>query len=97
VTVDGASPVANIGSAATLQTSLGRVLIARTDASAFTALTATCTHQSCTITGFEDQEYVCPCHGSRFATSGVVRNGPASRALQQFPTTFDGTVLTVSV
>jgi Rieske Fe-S protein len=97
VTVDAASPVVNVGSAAMLQTSLGRILIAHTAASAFTAVTATCTHDACTITGFEDAEYVCPCHGSRFATSGAVLNGPAQRALQQFATTFDGTVLTVSV
>jgi Rieske Fe-S protein len=97
VTIDGASPLANVGSAASLQTSLGGFLVARTSADAFTAVTATCTHQSCTITGFENSDYVCPCHGSRFTTSGAVVNGPAQRALQQFATTFDGTVLTVSV
>jgi Rieske Fe-S protein len=97
VTIDSTSPLANVGSAASLQTSLGRFLVARTSVDAFTAVTATCTHQSCTITGFEDAEYVCPCHGSRFTTSGGVVNGPAQRALQQFATTFDGTVLTVSV
>jgi cytochrome b6-f complex iron-sulfur subunit len=97
VTVDAGSPIANVGSAALMQTSIGRVLLARTNASAFTAVTADCTHESCTITGFDNAEYVCPCHGSRFTTSGTVINGPAQRPLQQFATTFDGTVLTVTV
>ena len=99
ITVDSASPVASVGSAASVQTSLGRFLIARTSQSTFTAVTATCTHQACTITGFDEgeEEFVCPCHGSRFTTGGAVVTGPAQRALQQFATTFDGTVLTVTV
>jgi hypothetical protein len=54
----------------------------------------TCTHESCTITGFADSSYVCPCHGSRFDTSGRVLNGPASRALRQYQTQFANGVLT---
>jgi len=40
--------------------------------------------------------YVCPCHGSRFDTSGRVLNGPASRALRQYQTQFANGVLTVT-
>ncbi len=44
------------------------------------AINATCTHLGCLIkqaqAGFE-----CPCHGSRFTTTGAVANGPASLPL----------------
>jgi cytochrome b6-f complex iron-sulfur subunit len=44
------------------------------------ALNATCTHLGCLVkqaqAGFE-----CPCHGSRYAASGTVTNGPATQPL----------------
>jgi len=97
VTIDGASPLAAVGAAATTQTSLGTFLISRTAQDAFTALTAVCTHESCTISGFASSQFVCPCHGSRFTTAGAVANGPATRALQSYPTLFSGGVLTFTV
>ena len=75
----------------------GLILVAHTAADTFTAVTATCTHESCTITGFTGQAFVCPCHGSRFSTSGVVQNGPATRSLRSFATRFASNVLTISV
>jgi Rieske Fe-S protein len=71
--------------------------VARTSDSGFTALTAICTHQACTITGFASQEYVCPCHGSRFGLNGGVLSGPAPRALRSFATRFANGVLTISI
>jgi Rieske Fe-S protein len=47
-------------------------------------LTAICTHEGCTITGLDNAQYVCRCHGSRYTTSGAVTNGPAPRPLTQF-------------
>jgi Rieske Fe-S protein len=97
IAVDGTAALAATGSAATVQTSLGTFLVARTGQTSFVALTATCTHEGCTITGFDGSQYVCPCHGSRFSTAGSVVNGPATRALQQFPTQFANGVLTFTV
>jgi cytochrome b6-f complex iron-sulfur subunit len=97
LTVDGSSPVASVGGVASVQSSLGQFLIARVSSDAFIALTSMCTHDACTITGHSGSDFVCPCHGSTFTNTGAVINGPATRALPQFPTTFDGTVLTVTV
>ena len=97
VAVDSGSPLAAVGSAAIAQTALGTFLLARTTQESFTALTATCTHESCAITGFSGSQFVCPCHGSRFTTSGAVAMGPATRPLQQYPTQFGNGVLTFTV
>jgi len=78
------SSLASAGGMAIAQTSIGTFLVTRTSASAATVLTATCTHEGCTITGFSGSQFVCPCHGSTFATSGSVVQGPANRSLQQF-------------
>jgi Rieske Fe-S protein len=95
VAIDAASPLANVGSAALVQSSVGVFLVARTAQDAFTALTATCTHQGCTVSGFQNATYVCPCHGSQFSTAGAVLQGPATRALQAFPTLFANNLLTI--
>lgn len=97
ITIDAASPLANVGSAALVQTASGNFLVSRTAQDTFVALTALCTHEACTITGFQSSTYVCPCHGSEFTTSGSVARGPASAPLRQFPTRFAGNVLTVTL
>ena len=96
VTIDAASPLAATGSAALVTSAAANVLVARTAADAFTALTATCTHEGCAITGFSGQSYVCPCHGSQFDTAGRVLNGPATRSLRSYQTQFASGVLTIT-
>lgn len=91
------TPLDAVGNAALVRTSGGDLLLARTAQEAFVALTATCTHEACTITGFRDQVFVCPCHGSQFNTSGGVVNGPATRSLRQFTTQFAGDTLTIDL
>jgi cytochrome b6-f complex iron-sulfur subunit len=97
VPIDSSSPLATVGSAAITQTSLGQFLVARTGQDSFTALTATCTHEGCTVSGFASSRFVCLCHGSQFTTSGTVAQGPATRSLQSYATQFASTVLTFSV
>lgn len=97
LTIDAASPLAAVGSVALVQSALGNVLVTRSAQDSFTAVTATCTHEGCTVTGFENQTFVCPCHGSRYTTSGTVVNGPATQPLRQFATQFANNVLTITV
>jgi nucleotide-binding universal stress UspA family protein/nitrite reductase/ring-hydroxylating ferredoxin subunit len=45
-------------------------------------MSAKCTHMGCTVAwNAGDSVFECPCHGSRFAPSGAVANGPAGRPL----------------
>jgi cytochrome b6-f complex iron-sulfur subunit len=97
VAIEPSSALASVGGAALVQSTAGSFLVARTGQDAFTALTATCTHEACTITGHLAQIFVCPCHGSQFNASGAVVNGPATRALQQYSTQFANNVLTINV
>jgi Rieske Fe-S protein len=96
VTIDAGSPLAAPGASALVRSSLGDFLVSRAAPDAFSALTAVCTHQSCTITGFSGQTFVCSCHGSRFDPTGAVVNGPAQSALRQYATQFANNVLTIS-
>jgi len=48
------------------------------------ALSAVCTHLHCIVEfNTAEQTWDCPCHGSRFATSGKVIRGPATKALEK--------------
>lgn len=97
VPIDAASPLATVGGAAHVSTTLGRFLLARTGEDSVSALTATCTHEGCDITGFASQRFVCPCHGSQFTPSGTVVNGPATTALRAYATTFASGTVTFQV
>jgi cytochrome b6-f complex iron-sulfur subunit len=49
------------------------------------AVNPTCTHNGCTVKwNAQKKEYVCPCHGSDFAASGTVNEGPASKPLPTY-------------
>jgi Rieske Fe-S protein len=97
LTIDSSSPLNAVGGAALVQTSSGNLLVTRTAQDTFAAFTATCTHEACTITGFRDQLFVCPCHGSQFNASGRPVSGPASRTLRQYTTAFSGSALTIAL
>ena len=96
LTIDASSPLASTGSLALVTSSVGSALVAHTGTDAFVAVSATCTHQGCAITGFQGSTYVCPCHGSQFDATGKVLSGPANRSLQQYHTQFANGVLTIT-
>ena len=95
--MDSNSPLSAVGSAAVVQTPSGSFLIARTAQSSFTALTAVCTHEGCTIDEYQSGTYECSCHGSQFSTSGSVVRGPAASPLRQFATSYASPTLTIAV
>jgi Rieske Fe-S protein len=96
VTVAG-SALNDAGGAVLVESTAGVFLLARTSATAFTAVDAVCSHESCTITGTDGTTYVCPCHGSRYNRSGQVQAGPARASLRQYVTTFADGVATIAV
>jgi cytochrome b6-f complex iron-sulfur subunit len=97
VAVDAASPLAAVGGAALVRSGSGDFLVSRTAQDAFVVLTAICTHEQCEVTGFQNQRYVCPCHGSEYTTGGSVSKGPAPLGLRQFQNRFANNVLTISL
>jgi len=75
---------------------LGNIIVINTGNKNFVALSSICTHQGCTV-GFNSGSgnVECPCHGSVYNTSGSVLEGPAPKALQSYPTSLNGTILTI--
>jgi nucleotide-binding universal stress UspA family protein/nitrite reductase/ring-hydroxylating ferredoxin subunit len=60
-----------------------KVAVFRDRSGAVHALSAKCTHMGCTVKWNAAQAtWDCPCHGSRFAPTGVVVNGPAAKPLE---------------
>lgn len=91
------SALADVGGAALVESIAGVFLVARSGASAFIAIDAVCSHESCTVTGTDGTAYVCPCHGSRYSRTGQVLAGPAQASLRQFPASFAGDVLSIAI
>ena len=96
VTVAG-SALASEGGAAVIESIAGVFLLARTSATSFTAVDATCTHEGCTVTNTDGDQYVCPCHGSRYTRGGQVVHGPAMASLRRYTTSFNDGVVTIAV
>lgn len=63
----------------------GRFFLIRSDDGSFLAVYRRCTHLGCSVSWEPDQnQFVCPCHGSHFNFYGDVENPPAPRALDTF-------------
>lgn len=66
-------------------------------ASSFTAVQVSCTHEGTAINYNAGQGvFICPNHGSRFSTSGIVLLGPATSNLQRYNISVNGNVLNVT-
>jgi len=60
--------------------------VVRTGENDVVAYSPQCTHLGCAYHWEESgNQFVCPCHGSRFSIDGTVLEGPASRPLDRYP------------
>jgi len=58
------------------------ILVTHPKQDQFRAFSATCTHSGCIVSGVQDGQIACACHGARFNTdSGQPEQGPAKSAL----------------
>ena len=65
-----------------LRLEVARVAVRKAMSGSLHALSASCTHEGCTITwNNADRTWDCPCHGSMFEADGRVRHGPAAEPL----------------
>lgn len=73
--------------------------VTRLSESRVVAVSRICTHMGCTVLLPEAAEPTldCPCHGSRFTTSGEVVNGPAVLPLPSYPTRIVGTEVVINL
>lgn len=78
-----------------LQTPIAVTRVSQTEV---VAVSRVCTHESCTVAlpTSPGATLDCPCHGSRFRTTGQVVNGPAARALFQFPARIQGNEVVIT-
>ncbi len=97
--IDSSSPLASTGSAALVKYQNSYLLVDHPDKTTYNALSAICTHQGCLITDFDSssQQFVCPCHGSRFSTNGQVTKGPAGGPLTKYANQFANNQLKITV
>lgn len=67
---------------------LNKVIVIKT-AQQVNFLSSSCTHLGCRINKVENNELLCPCHGSKFNLKGEVIKGPATEALPNFPHSYN--------
>jgi nitrite reductase/ring-hydroxylating ferredoxin subunit len=72
------------------------ICIYRLSATDYQALLMKCTHQGTELQVFGDR-LQCPAHGSEFAISGTVKNGPAESALRIFPVRIEDEILKINL
>ncbi|HMS33236.1 MAG TPA: Rieske (2Fe-2S) protein [Ignavibacteria bacterium] len=77
-------------------TSIGNLFISRTGDSKFLALSLLCTHKKCSV-DYTGSGFECPCHGSTFSSTGKVTNGPATKNLRSYKSTYNSENNTLTV
>ncbi len=72
------------------------VIVIRVSSSKFITLNNTCTHKKCDV-DFDGSSFECPCHGSTFTKYGKVTNGPATKNLKSYKTTYNSEENTLTI
>lgn len=74
-----------------------RIIVARTLAGNYIAVSQTCTHETYTVVyQGNNSRFYCANHGATFSETGAVTNGPANSALKQYTTALSGTSLRIT-
>lgn len=84
-------PLAKAGGMVAVQPPGARkpLLVMRIENDHFRVMSLKCPHLGCTVRwDSEQQNLVCPCHGSRFDDGGKVLEGPAKASLKQYQASF---------
>jgi len=72
------------------------VIVAKTSAGEYIAVSAACTHQGVNVQfQSSNNRFHCPGHGANFSTTGAVQNGPANSPLTKYNTSLSGNMLRV--
>lgn len=74
----------------------GKTIVFRTGDTKFLALSKVCTHKKCEVE-YNGTEFECPCHGSKYSKTGKVLNGPATKNLKSYKTTYNADDNTLSI
>ncbi|GAB5519361.1 MAG: hypothetical protein RhofKO_16120 [Rhodothermales bacterium] len=88
------SDAAQVGNAGGFLITGGSIII-NLDGDTIRAFTSRCTHTGCAVNDFRNNEILCPCHGSKFSTSGAVVAGPAPSPLDEYTVNRSGDTVTV--
>ncbi|MBS1119519.1 MAG: Rieske (2Fe-2S) domain protein [Deltaproteobacteria bacterium] len=90
--------LSTVGGNRVFTTTKDKIMVVRSTATTFTTLSALCTHAKCTVRyALATDSYACPCHGSKFDSTGAVTRGPAASPLKHYTNTFDDTAATLTV
>jgi cytochrome b6-f complex iron-sulfur subunit len=72
------------------------ILVARTNSGTFLAVSAACTHEGTSVTyNAANNNFVCPNHGAKFSSSGMVTLGPATTNLKSYNTSLTNSTLRI--
>lgn len=72
------------------------ILLRRLPEGGYVAVSTRCTHRGCQVEPQGDR-LACPCHGSEYAVTGEVLQGPAEDSLQRFPLEAHGGAILISL
>lgn len=72
------------------------VLVIRKSASKFIAINITCTHKKCDV-DYNGSSFECLCHGSTYDGNGKVTQGPATKNLKTYKTTYNSEENTLKI
>lgn len=63
----------------------------------YKAFSSICTHEGCTVNGYNGARMICPCHGSEYDLTGKVVAGPAPTALREYNVALNSAAQTLTI